>query len=103
MKASPVLDEVSMVTFLVASHSKAVQVGTATSSEQAGMGAMAGSRQQVGSQGWTHRVRLQVISKVRGLHHVMLHQLQGTYMCHALLTHLPFIVYTMHSTCMFLA
>lgn len=40
-----------------------VQVG---SSEQAGTGAMAGSREQLGKQGWTDRVRLQVISRVGG-------------------------------------
>ena len=41
--------------------------GTETSSQQTGVGAMASSIERLASQGWTDRVRLQVISKVGGV------------------------------------
>ena len=54
---------------LMAACMYAVQVGTCgagSSSQQAAVGAMASSSEHLASQGWTDRVRLQVISKVRG-------------------------------------
>lgn len=48
---------------LLVTSQATVQVG---SSKQGDTGAMAGSREQLGRQGWTDRVRLQVISEVGG-------------------------------------